>query len=260
MASYYSVIQFVPNPLNDERVNVGVITFDDDEVHSRTLQNWSRVHSFVGNNSAEIRHAVDALLKVDLSSEVVRHIASSWRHSLQLTEPKASTSDSFDLLAEISDLMLIDPERQTRSNTKLSVLRDARMQLESALYSRWSNVEAPVRVEQRIQLAGKFAAHSADIAVSNGHVLVAAGAISFARRSTTPLAKDVSDIAWMLDDLQQDADSPPMAVLVAPPDDRRRSDFASAVEVFRSLNATVVERAKIGDWASEVIAELQIAD
>ncbi|MGL4618228.1 MAG: DUF3037 domain-containing protein [Chroococcidiopsis sp.] len=29
MASRYSIVQYVPNPITDERINIGVVAFDD---------------------------------------------------------------------------------------------------------------------------------------------------------------------------------------------------------------------------------------
>ena len=42
MTSYYSVVQYVPNPMSGERVNVGVIAFDGHAVRTRFLRNWTR--------------------------------------------------------------------------------------------------------------------------------------------------------------------------------------------------------------------------
>ena len=48
--SYYSVIQYVPNPIADERINIGVIAFDDRTVLVHFLKNWNRVRNFGGED------------------------------------------------------------------------------------------------------------------------------------------------------------------------------------------------------------------
>jgi Protein of unknown function (DUF3037) len=46
MVSRYSVIRYVPNPSADERINIGVLVSDEQEVRVRFLQNWERVRCF----------------------------------------------------------------------------------------------------------------------------------------------------------------------------------------------------------------------
>lgn len=46
MASKYSVIQYVPDPIADERINIGVLAFDHDQVCVKFLQSWERVRNF----------------------------------------------------------------------------------------------------------------------------------------------------------------------------------------------------------------------
>ncbi|MBD2774779.1 DUF3037 domain-containing protein [Iningainema tapete] len=46
MVSRYSIIQYVPDPIADERINIGVVVFNEDAVKSRFLTNWERVRLF----------------------------------------------------------------------------------------------------------------------------------------------------------------------------------------------------------------------
>jgi len=39
MASYYSIIQYVPNPIANERINIGVLIFDEKEIKVNFLEN-----------------------------------------------------------------------------------------------------------------------------------------------------------------------------------------------------------------------------
>src|SRR5579885_3191655 len=40
MASFYTVVQYVPDPVADERINAGVIVFSRDRVAARFVKNW----------------------------------------------------------------------------------------------------------------------------------------------------------------------------------------------------------------------------
>ena len=46
MASRYSVIQYVPNPIADERINIGVLAFNEQVVKVHFLSRWDRVRDF----------------------------------------------------------------------------------------------------------------------------------------------------------------------------------------------------------------------
>ena len=50
MPSRYSIIQYVPNPIADERINIGVLAFDENLVKVSFLKNWQRVKDFGGEN------------------------------------------------------------------------------------------------------------------------------------------------------------------------------------------------------------------
>ncbi len=55
MASFYTVVQYVPDPVTDERVNIGVIVAAEDTVQSRFLSNWRRVKQFGGTLESWLR-------------------------------------------------------------------------------------------------------------------------------------------------------------------------------------------------------------
>ena len=71
MVSRYSIIQYVPNPIADERMNIGVLAFDNENVRVQFLRNWSRVHDFGGEN---IRFLRDFAKKCDLSVSWINQV------------------------------------------------------------------------------------------------------------------------------------------------------------------------------------------
>jgi hypothetical protein len=46
MTSWYSVIQYVPDPIAGELINIGLLVSDEQEVQVHFLQNWERVRCF----------------------------------------------------------------------------------------------------------------------------------------------------------------------------------------------------------------------
>jgi Protein of unknown function (DUF3037) len=55
MPGYYSVVQYLPDPVTDERVNIGVITYGDGGIRCRFLRTWTRVRMFGGEDVSFLR-------------------------------------------------------------------------------------------------------------------------------------------------------------------------------------------------------------
>ena len=59
MPAFYSIVQYVPDPVIDERINVGVIVFGEGRVMSRFVDNWRRVRNFGSEGIAFLRKFAD---------------------------------------------------------------------------------------------------------------------------------------------------------------------------------------------------------
>jgi Protein of unknown function (DUF3037) len=123
MASKYSIVQYVPNPIADERVNIGVVTFDEDQVCVQFLKNWDRVCHFDTGNidflkdfAKQMNEAAssgllfpgdtpDGTPKQDRLTKVAR----GWINSIQFTEPRSSLDSPQNLLEDLIQDYLIEP-------------------------------------------------------------------------------------------------------------------------------------------------------
>lgn len=123
MTSHYCIVQYVPNPLNDERINIGALVFDDLSVRTRFLQNWERVRNFGKPKSIDFLKdfaakmeaaAKDGLLfPGEVPSEVPRRermtkIARGWMNSIQITEPRGSLMGVDELLEDTVKDFLVE--------------------------------------------------------------------------------------------------------------------------------------------------------
>src|SRR5437899_1710203 len=123
MPSQYCVVQFVPDPIADERVNIGILAFDDKKVRSVFLDDWRRPLALAGPSVMPLRKVIrdlelgsvddaqEQLLQshggtVHLTSELIGRFAERWSHSVQLTPPRGSLADVDTVLEEMSQLML----------------------------------------------------------------------------------------------------------------------------------------------------------
>lgn len=251
MPSYYSIVQYVPDPLADERINVGVVAFDDDRVVSRHLHSWRRVQSFTGHSVDHLRSIVAEILGDDLSPDEVRKAIAEWDESIQFTRPRASLVDPGTLLDTVYAQAVTDREPQSRKNTKARVIRAGRVALERAVHQKLASSE--LDVESSLSVQGERGQHDADLALRNGRVLLVAKAISFDRQNLRDVERDIGATAWFLDDLNNTPNPPDRAVLVGPRPSERRSEFNTGIKLFQSLNAQVVREADIDSWAGEVV-------
>ena len=104
MASYYTVVQYVPDPLAGERINIGVFAYGEGRILCRFLQNWNRVRAFGGE---DIQFLLDFTERAkSFTAEQVKKMAANWNHSIQLTEPRGWLTSPEDLLAEVAGLFL----------------------------------------------------------------------------------------------------------------------------------------------------------
>lgn len=276
MPSHYCVVQFVPDPLADERVNVGVLAFDEECVRSAFVEDWRRAIALAGRSVTPLRKVIRDLERATsddfqqealrspthfhrLTAELVEDLANRWSHSIQLTPPRGSLADVDTVLAEISAVMLKQGTVRRRGQTKLDLVRSARAQLEQAL-SKLDARDKPRReVGTRIRIAGRLTEHEVDIGILNGTPLVAAQAISFLRITSQQVQRDVDATAWVLDDIRQADDHPQLAVIVTEPGNETRQEFDDAIELFGKLaEGGVVRQRELSTWA-EHAAELALA-
>lgn len=123
MASYYSIIQYVPNPIANERINIGVLIFDDKEIKVKFLKNWNRVKNFCMGDITFLRDfesqmqkavAQDLLFPGDSlldqpRQERLQRVSESWMNSVQFTEPNFSLKPVDKLLEDSIKKYLIEP-------------------------------------------------------------------------------------------------------------------------------------------------------
>ena len=108
MASFYTVVQYVPDPVADERVNAGIIVFSQDRVAVRFVKNWARLQRF-GNKDVrflrdfarELEERIEPRLdRPTLSEAAIREMAATWKDAIQFTTPRGSLLSIHELLKD----------------------------------------------------------------------------------------------------------------------------------------------------------------
>jgi hypothetical protein len=122
MASWYSIIQYVPDPIADERINVGVLVFDDNLARVQFLQDWKRVKDFGGGDIGFLRDFEKEMNKAVAEGllfpgdrpndkprvERVQKVAQGWMNSIQFTEPHGSLKPIDKLFQDVVKKYLIE--------------------------------------------------------------------------------------------------------------------------------------------------------
>ena len=185
MPSHYSIVQYVPDPISDERINVGVIvTGDSGVVRVRFLSHWQRVRQFGLSDVSFLREFARAIEmrqgELDLSQTqwtepVLRRLSSEWMRSIQFTEPRASLKDVDSLFEEIVVRFLRDVGPAAVSYRRRREARDLTARaVKEALRHRFGYAAGSL-VKTRFALRGASnAAHHFDVVAANGHALFAA--------------------------------------------------------------------------------------
>jgi hypothetical protein len=246
MPAYYSVVQYVPDPVTDERINVGVIVFGDGHVASRFVDNWQRVRTFGGENIGFLRKFAN---EADQMTEAeIRKIAREWYHSVRLTEPAGSLLGRDDLLNDISSRYLRDwspAQRTYRTRRQAVVLATNAV---TVAVERACGEQAKGLIRNDYRLRGRTGKHPFDVTAVNGEPYFAARALSFeGSTESTSLLHAIESTNYALEDVRDNG--LPLAVVTLPPRHLVLDTYQEAVESFRDKGADVVEEGDIKDWA-----------
>src|SRR6266566_1478825 len=217
MESYYSVVEYLPDPLTDERVNIGVIVFGGGRARSRFLANWQRVKafsqtdtSFLKDFARDVDKATAAQIPLPgisnvsaLSLEDLQKISQKWVNAIQLTQLRASLKNPEELLELVASRYLKEPRRGKREfRDRRAAVSLAIKHVASALRARRAGLEQKV-LKKHYLISGKFDEHSFDLAAANGRAFFAARALSFETPDSDDLRKDIDSTAWALDDVRK---------------------------------------------------------
>jgi Protein of unknown function (DUF3037) len=273
MSAKYSVVQYLPDPTADERINFGVITWDEQHLRSRFVAHWSRIRSFGGEDVSFLRdfaRDVTALTspqmplpeiggeKLDLSR--LKKMIGEWSYSIQFTEPRGSLRDAQTLLEETAAVFLRPSgPRLRRGRTRRHAATLAyRFLLEAVKQKTPDGAENLVRPNEILQ--GKLDAHRLDVVLANGKLLAALNALSFEISESEHLDREIQVTAWTIDDVRKLHRKLPLAIYMLPPLENEVSNsYTRATRLFETLDADVVtsERA-MKVWAEQRAQSLPV--
>jgi len=270
MSAFYIVVQYVPDPVADERINIGVIVFGDGRIYSRFVRKWGRVQRFGGESDIAYIHEFVEYIQssrmprflnnvVDeqrVGEKEISRMAEEWNGSIRLTKPKASLYRPDVLLERMASLMLRDAHPvMRRARNKQFVANIAATILRSAILDSTGSKEfAENLVQRHIDVHGHLDRHKCDIGVQNGHLLHGAWTVSFDISDPSKIDSDIKRAAWAIDDIRKANTKLPLSVLaLRDSGERERGEsYSGAAKIFDSLGARLVDEADVLNWAKDV--------
>lgn len=274
MASRYSVIQYVPNPIANERINIGVIVFNEEIVKVHFLRSWERIKSFGKEDIKFLRDfamgmveaSKDGLLfpHYDPNNELsrvdrVRKVSREWTNSIQLTEPRGSLANVDSVFEDTINTYLVDeiPAQRTvrdRQEAKRIVAKSVKDVLKERLGNRASEF---FKKDAAAIVNGVRGSHNFDVLVANGRPYLAAHGVSFEIRTH----KETLDaLSWWIEDVKRLDGNFPLAVVTLPPksefDDYTQlfEAYENTRETYTNLGATVLKEEEVPAWTNQILA------
>lgn len=270
MASKYSVVQYVPDPLIGERINIGVIVFGDDQILSQFLDDWTRVECFAGTANIQfLKEFANRVQETDpeqlgfmptegfsnLTEEGFTRLARSWSNSIQFTPLRASLLSAAELLASITPRFLRVPQSRVAHVMALprkrpTAARIAVEQLGSAI--RRTGVRAVLR--RRVPLPGRLEQHVFDAVAVNGAPFIAMHGMSFESADEAEVIRNVDALGFAIRDVRDSEPDLQLGIVaLRKPRQEEREPFLRALHIFGDYGARVLQEHEARTWAEERI-------
>lgn len=283
MVSRYSIIQYVPDPIADERINIGVVVFNEDAVQTRFLTNWERVRLFGMEDIYFLKDFAHRLHKAALDDlmfpgdehskipnhERLRAIAQGWMNSIQFTEPRGSLDTLDSLLEDSVNTYLREPLVELKPKTRVGVARRRHRQAAATVVkSKTREVlkkkfgdKAKDLLKTDYEILGSSTKNKFDVVVANGKPYFAAHGISF--EVVVPDSVKES-VLWRISDVKKLQPNLAIAIVVLPPKEetdnyqQHQNAYQQTTATYKELGADVVDENEIEPWVSQKLKYVTI--
>lgn len=265
MTAYYTLVQYFPDLTAEERMNVGVIAWDDKHVCSQFLSQWNRVRSFgrgdigfLRDFAKQVNLATSEQLRLPgldkdgkLDPHRLEKMIGTWQNSIQFSEPRGSVQDAKTLLRHVAPIFLqeLSRVRAKRARSHRTAASIAMKSL-SAAVCEWAPEEAERFVRNNAQVEGKLERHRFDVVLTNGKPIAALDAISFEVADEDRLKTEIDALAYSLLDVRNKNEDLPLAVFaLLSPGASSSSLYRRASRVWHALDTVILTERKIDTWS-----------
>jgi hypothetical protein len=273
MPSQYSIIQYVPNPIADERINIGVLAFDDKLVKVSFLKNWQRVKDFGGERidflqdfakKMQVQANNGLLFPGDENNNTPKQdrllrISNHWMNSIQFSEPRGSLKDVEQVLNDNINKFLVDINPPKQKRDRQAAAKFATGEVRKVVTERLGK-NAQQLVKPDYSISGHYTQHKFDVAVANGKPYFVAQGISFEVKVNETLRNSIS---FMITDIKKDFQNLSLAIVALPPKPEQNNYrnqkklYENTMSMYQELGAYVLEEDKFNSWIYTEISNLE---
>ncbi len=249
MPSYYSVVQYAPDPIIDERINFGVLVYGDGSVRGHFLKHWTRLRQFAGKSVSFLQEFAERA--GDLTEDDIRKMSLEWMHGIRVTEPRGSLLDPDALVKDVAKRFLIEiAETKPVRRHRRDAANLAKRSLSAAMRAQVQG-EAKKYMKQDFKVEGEKMPHYLDVGLKNEKLRVGVRGLSFELPEGPELTKEVSSTGYAIEDLKRVLPHIDFSVVAIPPKRKINDTYKRAVDAFREMGATVVDEVDVDSWAKK---------
>lgn len=251
MASYYTIAQYAPSPISDERINFGVFVFGDGTVRAHFVKNWERVRRFGAEMGLLAQFVSEA---TELSEDELRKLIEGWGYSIRFTEIRGSLLEPDKLLPDVAAEFLVDPpEHKAKYRHRRDAADLCKRSLATALKA---SIKGSTRayLKSDLTIEGKKGTHYLDAALKNEELRVAARGLSFEIPPGLELVKEVNLTTLMAEDVAKSLPNTKFSVIYLPPQ-KTNDVFKRAIENWQTAGAEVVQEDSVVSWAHRSVGD-----
>ena len=256
MTTYFSIVQYVPDQVADDRMNFGVVAFSETDLRVRFARNRKRIEAFGGEDStflfdfaSRLTEAADRKLRLFQTEEqmlgvdALRSMIGGWQNSIQFTPLRTSLLSPAEVIGEIAPKYLRDRVSRRRAfrdrrTARALAVRVVRRELDVVM-----GPQSAGYFSKNARVKGKLDEHTLDAVVRDGELYFAAQGLSFEGPPRRDLTRDLDSTAWAIDDIRAKTPEALLAVLTLPPRSSSKT-YDNARRVFEGLGARVIVEGK----------------
>lgn len=263
MPSHYTIIRYVPDPIAEEYVNIGIIAFEKDALKFKFIKDWKRVHAFGNEDISFLKEfAHDCLTKQPelfqppIEENSIRQALMKWGNSIQFSAIRGSIKPAEQLIDDLENIFLrtVQELHLKKKVNKQAALSLTYNQVSAALRKRFGK-GAENLLRKGYSLNGQYEKHAVDLAVVNHSPYIGTFAISFQVRDSVNIRNAVDAAAFAVEDVTRLDKKMQFALVAVPPTDGNES-FDRANRLFKKLCTPIINPNKLNDWANHAISKL----
>lgn len=290
MGSRCSVIQYVPNPIANERINIGVLVFNDNLVKVHFLSSWERVSHFsCGQDIRSLKEfaqqmeaaaAQNLLFPGDQENEQPRHerllkVSQDWMNSIQFTKPRYSLENVHNLYEYAVQEYLWEPKSESIvPSKKIVVLQEIEI-IQSAsrnrqiaasitkshvkkILTQTGNEEIMRKLFQpSYRIRGKKDQYKFDATVANGQPYLTAHGVSFEVKTREDF---LYNLAWKIEDVKRNNPDFPIGLVAIPPHPEQSEEYhqkyTKMTKTYGDLGAEVLSETQVDQWLRQHLQKI----